>query len=197
MFGFARYLLGKIANYWDVISAVSSWLWTITGGVMTAWATRAAGVFSQFAPFSWVVAGLLGALIAALSGLLIAYLRYLLIKAKAYSDWSKKDTEGVNPIDLEFHKRRIHITDIANPFSRIISGKRFIDCELMGPCNIVLGPNIKLMGISFMDCDVVVTNASSVPLFNKIAIQLFKLRDSHLSGEFDLAHGGSPCMKAA
>jgi hypothetical protein len=170
MFTFVRYLLSRIANYWDVISAVLSWLWTIGGGVMSAWATYTAGLFAQYAPLSWVAAGLVGALLAAWAALSISYVRYLLTKMKAYQSWSQRAPGGINPVDREFHKQRIQLADIANQFSRLISDKRFIDCELTGPCNLIFIGGVTATNATFMDCDIVEVKSEQVTRGNKIAI---------------------------
>ncbi len=81
--------LGSIYNWANkhgrAIALVVSVLWTLAGGVVTAWATWAASIFSQYAPFSWVCAGLLGGLVASGILALIGIFRSRLAQANVNS----------------------------------------------------------------------------------------------------------------
>ena len=135
-------------------------LWTIlqgggvvTFGAITAWLSTGVDWINQYGAFGWWVAGLLGALVALLLLLGVAWLRYAWIRGGAIREW-KRRADTVNPLDNEFHKVRIKLSDFENPYRPIVKGKRFTGCELIGPANMTL----KHTGIhesGFSRCDLV------------------------------------------
>ena len=169
MLGIIRWVAAKIANYWDFASWLAAWLWTIGGGVVTGWAASAANLFPQYAPFSWVLAGLLGALIASLAAMCVGWLRYAVVKATAVAKWRDR-VDSINPLDAAFHAKRISWQDIAHPISRKVERKRFTECDLLGPANIVMMGTGTVYGVHFFDCDIVVARPDAV-LFNVIALE--------------------------
>jgi hypothetical protein len=58
---------------------------------------------------------------------------------------------------------------LAHPFSRRISNKRFVDCELIGPAVIVISRST-FYGATFSHCDLVVADGRARVL-NAIAIE--------------------------
>jgi len=169
MFGIIRWIAAKIANYWDFASWLAAWLWTIGGGVLTGWAASAANLFPQYAPFSWVLAGLLGALIAGVAAMCVGWLRYAIVKATAVAKW-RDQVDNINPLDAAFHSKRIFWQDLAHPISRKIERKRFTECDLLGPANIVMMGTGVVYGAHLNDCDIVVAKTDAV-LFNVIILE--------------------------
>lgn len=84
--------------------------------------------------------------------------------AEATDDW-KKRTDNINPLDPDFNKRRIRISDLANPITKAIVNKKIINCELIGPANLAFvatRPGAgSIQGVSFYDCDVVVARSDA------------------------------------
>lgn len=70
--------------------------------------------------------------------LLVAWFRQAWVKASAVRAWKDRQTDNINPLDSEFVKKRIRLGDLASPINNTISDKRFIDCEIIGPVNVVL-----------------------------------------------------------
>lgn len=155
MFGTIRWIGTKLANYWDFTSWLAGWLLAIGSGIMTGWAASVSNIFPQHAPFSWMMAGLLGAFIAAAIAFLIGLFRVQLVKAAAVAKWSEQ-VDTLNPLDAEFHKKRIKISDLVHPDGNYIEEKKFTDCELLGPCNIIFYQNATIMHCGFIGCDIVV-----------------------------------------
>ena len=98
----------------------------------TAWGAWGASLFSAYAPFSWVLAGIFG-------GLLWAVIRLIWnwgYKIKVLAQYDAKFIEHggqFNPLDLTFEKQRIYLNDFALPSNPFIQGKTFIGCEIIGP----------------------------------------------------------------
>jgi len=100
-----------------------------------AWAAKATELFADYAPFSWVGMGLLGFLMMAASLALIGVMRsrFQLVALRnkvAVADF-------VDPMAKTFERKRIHIRDLQPPLQGHITNKVFIDCDLIGPANIV------------------------------------------------------------
>jgi hypothetical protein len=87
--------------------------------------------------------------------------------------------DAVNPLALEFTRQRIRLQDIANPITKRIANKQFIDCELLGPANIVASKNSKLSGIGMVNCDFIVMQPDT-PVHNVIVIEDTTIFGGHL-----------------
>jgi hypothetical protein len=104
-------------------------------GALVAWATWFAGLFQPAAPASWIIAGVLGAL----AGSLIVYLavvareRLQIVRLRNATLFSSH----INPLDTLFTTRRVRITDLAPPVGQVIDGKTFVDCDILGPANVM------------------------------------------------------------
>lgn len=66
-----------------------------------------------------------------------------------------ESADGINPIDREFHRKRIRISDVALPLTGYITGKRFIDCEINGPVILHMTSKNVLVRNIFHNCDIV------------------------------------------
>jgi hypothetical protein len=138
-------------------------------GVIAGWAAWATEILGQYAPLSWVAATLLGATIAVGFLSLYAFARKKFAESAAIARWSEK-VDAVNPLDAAFNNKRISVSDLANPITRRISGKKFTECELVGPANMILLNNIRVFGVGFGECDIVV-GRDNVYIANAIAAE--------------------------
>jgi hypothetical protein len=75
-------------------------------------------------------------------------------RAKAIEKW-KDEVDSINPMEEQFNRRRIAISDLINPLTKAAEGKTFVDCELYGPAVIVF-INSTLVDVTFRGCDIVV-----------------------------------------
>src|SRR5262249_28919652 len=89
----------------------------------------------------------------------LALLRERWAYASATNKW-KKDVHGINPLEREFNKLIIKISDLAHPMTKKIAGKRFIDCELIGPATFY-AVNGSMTNVGFIDCDIVVLHPTA------------------------------------
>ena len=129
LFGWAE----RFGNIWSLISGLG----VISMAGLTAWAAWAGDLFAQYAPFSWVAAGILGGLAVALTMLAAAFARLQWAQARATNKWQEA-VSGVNPLKETFQGERIRIADLVSPIDSSIEGKTFIDCELIGPANMIV-----------------------------------------------------------
>ena len=98
-------------------------------------------------------------------------MRYLWIRAGATRKW-KYQVHDINPLAKEFHKQRIKLFDLAHPITKTISGKRIIDCEIMGPANLFMRGRGRISDATLNNCDIVVVQShKAVPINNVIAIE--------------------------
>jgi hypothetical protein len=136
-------------RFGGALNAVESrWsLWTLIQGTgfvasfsLPAWAVRTADIFSQYAPFSWVVAGFAGVFVWAVIRLLWQAANRIRVAAK-YDERFAEDGSRLNPLDLTFERKRILLNNFVLPSFTQIDGKTFIDCDLIGPANIYFSSN--------------------------------------------------------
>ena len=121
----------RFVNLWTVFSGAGV---AVVGGV-TAYAAWATDLFSAYAPFSWVAAGIIGASLTALIFLIVQLGVRLRMKSR-YDARILASGSMVNPLDRTFQNRRIYINDFVLPSFTVVKDKTFIDCEIVGPANL-------------------------------------------------------------
>jgi hypothetical protein len=167
---------------WKAINEIfQRWEWRLSlyqilsgGGILstaliTGWIASAQDWVNQYGALGWWIAALTGALAATLICVGIASLRYFMARASAVRTWSERVTD-INPLDSQFNRRRIHLQSIVDPIGSRIIGKQFVNCELVGPANIFISPNSRLMGATFIQCDVVIAKDGAFA-YNVIALE--------------------------
>ena len=163
-----QWAVTQITSNWTALVAVVS-----TSGLMTALAwmtdwTRALGPVGIGAVTLVTGAFIWCAVVWIQSQL--AKIRERKAKTGALVDWQQR-VDYVNPLAAEFHKARIKLNDLKNPVTGAITGKRFVDCELLGPANVV-SKQSSMMFVNLMNCDtVVVRPAKDLHLFNVILLE--------------------------
>jgi len=129
-------VLGLITSNMDTILALAKVALPASfTGALVGLATWFAGLFQQFAPASWVIAGVLGALVGALIVFFIAVARERLQVIRFRN--SVFSISQVNPLDPMFNGKRLRLVDLVPPVGPFIEGKTFVDCELIGPANVM------------------------------------------------------------
>jgi hypothetical protein len=147
-----QWVADRIANNWVSVFGAGG---VMSVGAISAWVAAATDWIAAYGPIGWWAAAIVGALAALVVLWLIAQLRILWAKARAISKW-QEDVDGFNPLDPEISRRRIRIQDLANPISRMVMNKRLIDCELLGPANIVFTKGTQIQCDRFLECEFVV-----------------------------------------
>ena len=106
-----------------VLAAVSGYL-----AKHTAW-------IASHGPIAWWGVTLAAACVGLLLIIGVAHLRYKWVMASAVNKW-KENVHNINPLDEEFKQKRIAVSDLVAPFTSVIEGKTFIECEIIGPAAI-------------------------------------------------------------
>ena len=102
--------------------------------------------------------------------LLRANARLRRIQGSALEKW-KEQVDHINPLDQQFHGKRILIADLVHPVTKSIEGKRFTDCELIGPANLAMIGGGQMVGVTFGNCDIVVLRPSErLPVHNAVKL---------------------------
>jgi hypothetical protein len=110
---------------------------TAAVGAIVSWSAWLIGVFGQDAPFSWIVASLLAAFVMALIIVLLAWAYRIRIRTK-YDAKFLGSSGPISPMAKTFEDQRIYLNDFCLPSHPFIDNKTFIDCEIIGPANIML-----------------------------------------------------------
>lgn len=115
----------------------------ITSFALPAWAVNASHTFAEYAPLSWVVAGFLGLFVTALSCAIYASAADKLTRVQ-YNRKMLSRGNFVDPMEKAYQDIRIYLNDFCLPSFPLIENKTFINCEIIGPSNVVMeyGNNI-------------------------------------------------------
>jgi len=160
----------RVQRFAEILTThIQLWQWFGLGGVLTvgavtAFIARATDWVAAYGPIGWWGAALAAMLVATLIGMGIARLALWLAYRSAVDKW-KQSVDGVNPLSPQFQGLRLRISDIAHPITHKVENKRFLDCEIIGPANLLLTGNGVWQDSSFLDCNI-------VPLRNKVRITL-------------------------
>ena len=132
----------------DLVTRTWNAFWANIGGIalligwafcsfLFAWAVDAARLFAGFAPFSWVMAAFIGAAFAAAIWRIGISAQHQMLRNK-YDARLYAHGGSIDPMARTFEKKRIYLNDFALPSKPLIENKTFIDCEIIGPANMVL-----------------------------------------------------------
>ena len=154
-----QWVYDLVANNWTQMVAIF-----VAGGGMT-YLSAVTEWTAALGPAGVGAIGLLSALIAYIA---ISYAQLLRAKrraqdteARAIDHWQHQ-TDAINPLDDTFHRKRINLADLAHPTKRKIIGKKFTDCQLVGPANLFIFHNTTFFNVGFIDCDIVLTKQDAV-----------------------------------
>jgi hypothetical protein len=153
----------------DWIKKAVGWTWTHLGNIVligswfgafaiTAWAARAAKLFSEYGPLSWVVAGFAGLFFVMICALLLAVARRLWVRSN-YDARMLPKGPLVDPMHRTFEGKRIFLNEFMLPSHPLIEGKTFVDCEIIGPANLYLHFGNRVDESQFPRCDAVLLGA--------------------------------------
>jgi len=160
---------GKVSQF---LSGVE-WRWSllqfglglpaaVASFVLPAWAISATTGFERFAPLSWVAAGFLGLLIASGSYALAAKAFARRIRTK-YDARMLASGGAIDPLEKTFERKRIYLNEFCLPSHPFIEDKSFIDCEIIGPANMLFVAGNSIMQGKYPICDAVYLSPNSVP----------------------------------
>lgn len=149
---------------WQVVAGSS----LLTGGV-SAWLASFTDWLYAAGPIAWWYAALLGCLVGLAIILVAVGIRYLWIRSGALRKWEEK-VDDFNPLDSDFHRKRLRFSDLAHPVTNSINGKTLVDCELLGPANILMRGGGSFIGIELTNCDVVALRTAPQLRINNVIV---------------------------
>jgi len=146
--------LGNLANIiqlgqWAIRVAI-----TVSAFALPAWAASAAGFMAQYAPLSWVATGFAGLFAAAVSFAIAGWGRGKWVRS-IYDRRMIARGAYVDPMRATFERERIYLNDFVLPSNPFVEDRTFIDCELIGPANINMGPGNQHTDQRMPHCDAV------------------------------------------
>lgn len=156
---------GRFSNVltaWQILVPAS------LAGFITAYLAKGLLWLDKFGAFGWWAAGLIGFAVSTGALFCASGARLWWMHGTAVREWRRR-VDRVNPVDKEFTKVRINILDLANPVTNIIEGKRFIDCEILGPATLLMLGNGGFSHVTFQNVDFIPCR-DSVRLFNVIVL---------------------------
>ena len=117
-----RGIKALVAWIWDWL--IEHWPALSVAGVLSGMTYLAAisQWLNAYGPVAWGFAGLLGALITALIYWVYAFAAQK-IAVSAFVAQVSKPADNINPLEDAFHKRRIKIQDLVDPFRREDQGQ--------------------------------------------------------------------------
>jgi hypothetical protein len=141
------------------ISLFTAWA---ASAALFAWGVSASGLFASYAPLSWVVGGFVGAAVAA-GVWCIGISGHRQLVHNRYDAKLVAQGGPIDPLAKTFENRRIYLNDFALPSKPLIEGKTFIDCEIIGPANIVLISGNSVTDHRLPACDALVIAEGAEP----------------------------------
>jgi hypothetical protein len=112
---------------------IKNWTWitSTAAGAIVSWLASLSPLVSKYAPLSYAVIFLLSAAVV------MGMITLIFVAAER---WAKRvfwihvqePTRTVNPLDHSYTGIRVSLLEVAEPDVRVIRGKTFVDCELIG-----------------------------------------------------------------
>jgi hypothetical protein len=166
-------LLSRSANMATFWPLVPSGIIGVLAGIFS----RGVAAINAYGPFGWLMAGLVAFALSSVAIYLAALAFDRFSAALAKRKWAR-DVDTVNPLDPEFNRKSIRLLDLVHPVTSRIAKKRFVECRLLGPANLVLVGGM-MNGTGFLNCDFVI---HTKPVFIQNAVVLEEVQI--LGGEF-------------
>lgn len=156
----------------DRFSRLDTWLslgqWAVKGFIavsavaIPAWAAKAANILSAYAPFSWVAIGIGSAAVLAGAYALWGWGRQRHRRA-SYDKRMLQRGGYVDPLEKTFERKRIYLNEFVLPSHPLVEDKTFIDCEIIGPANVLLELGNNIDQVRYPFCDTVLMHEEARP----------------------------------
>lgn len=121
---------------WRLALGTFVWQAAIPAGsfALPAWATWVTGVFSEYAPLTWVIAGFVGFFAYSMIVFIHGAGRSRSVRSR-YDASFLRETGGVDPLAKVFEDKRIFLNDFVLPSHAFVEDRTFVNCEIVGPAN--------------------------------------------------------------
>jgi hypothetical protein len=125
----------------------------VLSALLVTWFASFVAVIRPYGAFGWAVVLIVTYLLLSLAYWLGAVGKQLYMQSRF--EEHRADAIGVNPLDGNFARRRIRLTDFFHPFFKPILSAKFQECELLGPAAVSLG-SCTLLHCTFNNCEAVI-----------------------------------------
>src|SRR4051794_18418672 len=112
----------NVATFWPLVPSGII-------GALAGYFSREVAAINAYGPFGWLMAGLAAFLLSSLAIYIAALAFDRFSAALARRKWAR-DVEAVNPLDIEFNRKRLKLADLVHPVTGRIVRKRFVECQL-------------------------------------------------------------------
>ena len=176
-----RWIRAALRWFWDNIGNILLGVGMLASIGVPAWAIRAAGLFSDYSPFSWVVAGFAGLLLAAVSVALFSVV-YKKVRQGQFFAALSQTPNNFNPKLHNYSDNVFRIQDMMpNPMAHTLEGRTFHNCDFIGPGVVLFAGNIHIHrqtpGPMFFDCGDVIFPPVGTNLTSALVLNNCTLRD--------------------
>ncbi|MDT0215877.1 hypothetical protein Q9R35_00940 [Alcaligenes sp. AB3] len=147
---------------------------------VSAWSVALSEPFTKFAPFSWIAAAILGAIL----GVILVWIWAAAKQKLGYAALLKKaaeDSDRINILENSFNRQMIKLSDFSLPIPTPHKHKIFNECFLIGPANIVCLDTLTLTNGQYINCDYVVLN-DHAQIFNAISFENLTITGGVVTG---------------
>jgi hypothetical protein len=157
----------------DWSKKAAAWIWAGLGNfvwlaglvsftTVAALAARATGMMASWAPLSWVGAGGLGFLTFAIGTWFYGVGKAKIVRNR-YDARLLAQGGAIDPLAKTFERKRIFLNEFVLPSVPYVEGKTFIDCEIVGPANIILRIGNNVTDHKLPICDGYVMQGDGLP----------------------------------
>lgn len=169
-----RLKLGTLVNLislGDYVAKAAFWVSTSLAAVVSGYIAFITPRLTEYHPWSILASSLLGAVLFAVTVAMIG------LGYRAFSDAMLANTlavtpKTINPLEDNFYRVRINLSDFISPFTMEYTGKTFTECDFIGPAVICFIKGAKLSNPQLIACDLI------TPSHGRLTTGLF-FHDTH------------------
>lgn len=123
--------LGTLVGLYQIVPA------TLVG-VVLGWASTGVGWIAALGPFGWMGSGLTGFVAYSVGSWMLAKGRLFRVEAKA-RERAFGESSQFDPMETIYRNKRLYLRDLAPLGRKRVQGKKFFNCEIIGPGTAIIG----------------------------------------------------------
>lgn len=131
--------MGRISKWFDTwfgraVNMAQIWAWIPSGiiAVLSGWASTSVGWIAALGWAGWFWAGLLAFVTSSLAFALVARTKLWRVEARIRAKLSS-DSSPFDPMATVYQDKRLFLRDLAPAGRKFVQGRKFINCEIIGP----------------------------------------------------------------
>lgn len=162
----------RIGERFDRALLRLEWRWSLSNllfgayllvsAALPAWAVSAMATLQQYAPLSWVLAGFAGLITSVLVFAVFSFAYGRWVRSR-YNSYLLAKSGYVDPMAKTFENKRIFLSEFCLPSEPHIEGKAFINCDIVGPANLIIRHNNQVADQRLPFLDAVLVRADLTP----------------------------------